>query len=79
MSPPVRQRFIEQLKAYNYYCPINSTCWAILSEHGAAQVREFLSKVLGPADRLFVVRSGTEAAWRNSQGENHDAWLRKYL
>ena len=68
-----------QLKSYGRYCPINAACWAIGTDKSAVQVRDELLPLLDAADRLFVIRSGTEAAWYNSYGEKNDEWLKKNL
>ena len=67
------------LKTYGGYCPINNTCWAITTEKRASEVRDHLKTALASGDRLFVVRSGTEAAWRNAISERHSEWLKKNL
>ena len=72
-------KILDRLKTYGGYCPINDTCWAITSEKKAAEVRDSIAEVLAPGDRLFVIRSGTEAAWWNAYGEKHSDWLKKNL
>lgn len=74
-----RKRVHEQLRKYSGYCPVHEACWAILSDHTAVHVRDEIAAVLGDEGRLFVVRSGTEAAWKNSYGLKHDEWLKKNL
>lgn len=69
----------EKLKTFGNYCPVHKNCWAIVTEKKAAEIRDYLTPVIAPADRLFVIRSGTEAAWRNSYGEKHDEWLKSKL
>jgi len=71
--------FVEALKSYNGYCPISSVCWAIRTDKTAVQVRDHLRAFLAATDRLFVVRSGTEAAWNNSYGPKYDEWLKTNL
>lgn len=75
----VRQRLRALLKTYPGYCPVNNTCWAILADKKAVEIRDHLMTVLGQGDRLFVVRSGTEAAWRNAISDGHREWLKKNL
>ena len=75
----VRQKVKERLTTYSHYCPVHKHCWAIMSDQTAAHVRDHIAEPLGPNDRLFVVRSGTAAAWRNSYGPKHNEWLKKYL
>lgn len=69
----------EKLKAWGGYCPIHNNAWAISTEKTAIEIREFLTPVLDSSDRIFVIRSGTEAAWRNSYGNQYNEWLKKYL
>ena len=75
----VRQKVSEQLQTYTHFCPVHRYCWAIMSDQTAVQIRDNVVELLGPADRVFIVRSGTAAAWQNSYGPEHDAWLKKYL
>lgn len=74
-----RTKLRERLKTFGGYCPINHTCWAVTSDKKVTEVRDHIAEVLGPGDRLFVVRSGTAAAWRNAYGEKHSEWLKKNL
>jgi len=70
----------EQLKKESgYYCPIHKNAWAIKSEKSAAELRDELMKFIPNPDRLFIIRSGTEAAWTNAYGEENSEWLKKYL
>ena len=75
----VRQRLREKLRTYAKYCPINDTCWAVVSDKKATDVRDELKDVLAPGDRIFVIRSGTEAAWRSAISPKHSEWLKKNL
>ncbi len=78
-SDAVRARVHERLKAYGRYCPIHKHCWAILTDQPPTEIRDNLAAVAGPADRIFVIRSGTAAAWRNSYGPKNSDWLKKNL
>jgi hypothetical protein len=69
----------EAMKSYGFYCPINSSCWAIRTEQSAVQIRDKLNSVAAASDKIFVIRSGTEAAWTNSYGPKNDEWLREHL
>lgn len=68
-----------KLKEFKIYCPMTATCWAIVTEKKAAEVVDEIGTVLKSGDRIFVVRSGTEGAWRNSYGSKHSDWLKKHL
>jgi hypothetical protein len=74
-----RSKVTGLLKTFSGYCPINRTCWAILSDKKASELRDTVAAALETGDRLFIVRSGTAAAWRNSYGEKNSAWLKKNL
>lgn len=67
------------LMSYGNYCPIHDYCWAIQTYEKATQVRDKIQRVLKPDERVFVVRSGTEAAWFNSYGEKNNNWLKENL
>jgi hypothetical protein len=69
----------EALKSFSGYCPLTDHSWAIATDKKATEVRDQLAASMGPADPLFVFRSGTEGAWRNSYGEKHSEWLKKNL
>lgn len=68
-----------KLKEYKIYCPMTKTCWAIVTQKKAAEVVDEIGPVLKSGDRIFVVRSGTEGAWRNSYGPKNSDWLKKHL
>ena len=70
---------VEQLKTYGGYCPIHANAWAITTEKTALQICQHLMAHIGPADRIFVVRSGTQAAWNSAYSEGHTEWLKKNL
>jgi hypothetical protein len=74
----VRQRLRERLRTYEKYCPINNTCWAVVSEEKPTEIRNSLKEILAPGDKLFVIRSGTAAAWTGLLASNSD-WLKRNL
>ena len=78
-SETSRDKVIEVLKAYGCYCPIHKYCWAIKTEEKAIQIRDKVQSILSATERVFVIRSGTEATWFNSYGEKHTTWLKKNL
>jgi len=69
----------EKLMETKFYCPIHENAWAVNTEKKASELRDELISLTTAEDRLFVIRSGTEAAWINSYGEKHTDWLKKYL
>jgi len=78
-SQTTRAALKEKLKSYGTYCPINEYCWAVVTDQNAVQIRDYLLSTLAPTDRLFVIRSGTEAAWHNAYGDKNNAWLKQRL
>lgn len=74
-----KDRLKSRLKTYEYYCPINDNCWAIITDQTPAQIRDYLGEPLDGFDRIFVIRSGTYAAWRNVYGEKNSEWLKENL
>lgn len=69
----------EKLKGYGTFCPIHDNCWAIVSDQSAVQIRDFLNEDLSVSDRVFVIRSGIEAAWTNPYSAEHSEWLKEKL
>ena len=67
------------LKAYGTFCPINNNCWAIVTNQTAAQVRDNLMQNIPDTDKIFVIKSGVEAAWRNVFGTKNSDWLKEKL
>ncbi len=74
-----RKKVKEKLKELGSYCPIHDNAWAIRTEKKSAEIRDFISPIAVPQDRIFVIRTGTEAAWRNIYGTENSEWLKKYL
>ena len=74
-----KRKLTEAIKAFKTYCPINATCWAIISNQTAAQVRDTLMATIPSTDKIFVIKSGVEAAWRNVYGEANSKWLKEHL
>lgn len=65
------------IKAYGTWAHINESVWAVVTSHKAVQVRDNLLQHIDANDRLFVVLSGVESAWRSPICKNE--WLKEYL
>jgi hypothetical protein len=78
-APAARSAVKDRLKKYGTFCPIHEHCWAIVTNDSAVQVRDSITPLIAPTDRVFVVRSGTEAAWSNAYGQKNTDWLKKNL
>jgi len=78
-SPERIAQIIEKLKETHFYCPIHANAWAIRTEQKAPEIRDSLLPLTITPDKLFVIRTGTEAAWSGSYGAKNVEWLKKYL
>lgn len=67
----------DAIKTYNKWGKITESTWAILTEQSATEIRNYLTQFMDNDDRLFVVKSGGEAAWRNAMANND--WLKENL
>ena len=65
------------IKEYGTWAHITESTWGIVTEEEATEIREYLSTYLPKGSRLFVIKSGTEAAWRNVICRNE--WLKRHL
>ena len=65
------------IKRHSKWAKVTESTWAVLTEKSATEIRDNLSKVMDSDDRLFIIKSGVEAAWRNSICENE--WLKENL
>lgn len=74
-----RKKVKEHLKTYGYYCPIHQHAWAIKTDKKAIDIVNAIIAITAAVDRIFVIRTGTEAAWRNAYGQENTDWLKKYL
>ena len=78
-SEDSRNRVREVLKNFSSYCPIHRYCWAVDTDENAVTIRDKIKAVLQSDESVFVIRSGTEAAWFNSYGEKNNKWLKEKL
>ena len=65
------------IKAYGTYAHITESTWAIVTTDEAKQIRDNLQKHIDSDDRIFIIKSGKEAAWRNVLCK--DKWLQDNL
>jgi hypothetical protein len=65
------------LRAYGTWARINESVWAVVTTQTAVEVRDNLLNRIDANDRLFVIRSGAEAAWRNQICKPE--WLKEHL
>lgn len=65
------------IKSYGTWGKITESTWAIVTYQSTAQIRDYLLNYIDNDDRLFVLKSGGEAAWQNVIAENN--WLQQHL
>lgn len=66
-----------KIKSYNGWAKVTESTWAVVTDESAASIRDALLSIADSNDRIFVVKSGVEAAWVNSMCKNE--WLKKHL
>lgn len=71
------EKLYEAIKSYGTWAKINESLWAVVTTSTAVQIRDKLLAHIDSNDRLFVIKSGVEAAWRNSICKNE--WLKEHL
>ena len=67
----------EAIKSYGTWAKITESTWAVVTDLKAKEIRNDLEQYFPEGSSLFVVKSGTAAAWRNVQCSNE--WLKKHL
>jgi len=65
------------IKSYGTWAHITESTWAVVTNQNATQIRDYLLKFVDADDRIFVVRSGSAAAWKNVICKNE--WLKGNL
>lgn len=71
------QELIEAIKSYGTWAHITKSTWALVTEAKASEVRDHLLTYLPDGSSLFVIKSGSVAAWRNPICRSE--WLKKHL
>ncbi len=71
------EKLYEAIKSYANWARINDSVWAVISDESAETIRDKFLKHIDSDDRLFVIKSGLEAAWRNARCSNK--WLKDNL
>ena len=71
------ERLYAAIKSYSNWAKITESTWAIVTDKSAKEVRDKLIESMDEDDRLIVIKSGGEAAWKNASCSNE--WLQKNL
>jgi len=67
----------EAIKLFPQWGKVTESLWVVVANDDAASIRDRLRRLVDSNDRIFVLRSGTEAAWVNSICDNE--WLKRNL
>lgn len=67
----------EKIKEYKIWARPTESTWIIVTEKSASEIYDHLIRYIDVNDRLFIVRSGVEAAWYNVRCK--DTWLQNHL
>ncbi len=70
-------RIFDAIKKYESWAQITENTWAVSWEMKATDIRNSLQDILPVWGRLFVIKSGREAAWKNVLCKNE--WLKENL
>ena len=76
-SPERYQLLQDSIKSLGAWAHINLSVWAVITSSPASSIRDLLKAKVGATDSIFVVKSGTEAAWSNVICSNE--WLKNNL
>ena len=74
---PDYESLYEAIRAYGTWAHIHESVWAVVTKQTAEQVRDNLLRHMHATDRLFVIKSGVESAWRGVLC--HSEWLKGNL
>jgi hypothetical protein len=71
------EELYKAIKAYGTWARVTESTWAVVTDEDASTVRSDLMQHMHEDDRLFVLKSGSAAAWHNVRCRT--AWLKKWL
>lgn len=66
-------KVIEAIKKYGTWAHITKSTWGIKTTKSASEIRDQFLKLMPEDSRIFVIKSGVEAAWENTLCSNK--WL----
>jgi hypothetical protein len=71
------ESLIAAIKAYKTWAHITESTWAVVTDENQKLIRDSLARLVPEGSRLFVIKSGTAAAWKNVMCRNQ--WLKDNL
>ncbi len=76
-SDEVYDELYQFFKDYGTWAHITESTWAIVTTERAKEVRDKIVEIIPSGSSVFVVKSGSIAAWRNVICRSE--WLKKNL
>lgn len=70
-------RLYDEIKSFRNWGHITESVWAVTSEQDSEAIRDRLYRVIDSNDRLFVIKSGLDAAWYRTIANSE--WLKQNL
>lgn len=67
----------QAIKSYQTWAKITESSWAIVTDSTPVAIRDYLGSFMDKNDRLFIIKSGHNSAWRNIIGSGE--WFKKHL
>ena len=71
------EKIVAYLKSFNAWARITDSSFALTTDLKATDIRNEIVKRKDENDRVFVIKSGIEAAWSNTRGRNQ--WFKDNL
>lgn len=65
------------IKSFGTWGKITESAWAIVTDNSSVEIRDYLSRYIDSNDRIMVIRSGEDAAWRKVIADSE--WLKTNL
>ena len=76
-SADVYAALYEAIKSYNGWAHVTESCWIVVSDNTAVQIRDSLRLRIRSCDRLAVIQTAHVAAWSNVLCDG--TWLQNNL
>lgn len=73
----IKLQVVQYLKKFSKWGKLTDNVWAIVTSTHYKDVRDSLSRMVSPTDRVMVVQSGKHAAWLNTYASND--WIRENI
>ena len=67
------QSLYDAIKGFDNWADILESTWAVVSDKTAVEIRTELLSHMDDDDRLFIIKSGMDSAWRHVLCD--DSWL----